>query len=151
MVNVYMSKLSIKFKLVNPERTVYEGVIIQATLPTNSGEITVLPQHCSYIASLKAGEIIIKEKNNREVLLVISGGFIEFHGNELVVLADTAERAEEIDLKRAQEARKEAQKLKSKIIATDEAEYARVLIALEKQSARIRVAKKYHTKRGIKL
>ena len=141
-----MSELNIKFKLVNPERTVYEGVITQATLPTSIGEITILPRHCSYIASLQAGEIMIKE-NKKEIFLVVSGGFIEFHENKLIVLADTAERAEEIDLERAQEARKKAQELKSKVIATDEAEYARVLVALEKQSARIKVAKRYHSRR----
>ncbi len=140
-----MSKLSLKFKLVNPERTVYEGIVTQATLPTTSGEITILPHHCSYIASLQAGEIMVKE-GEKEVLLAVSGGFIEFHENKLVVLADTAERAEEIDLKRAQEARKKAQKLRSKVIATDEAEYARVLVALQKQSARIRVATRYRNR-----
>ncbi len=145
-----MSKLSIKFKLVNPERTVYEGIITQATLPTSSGEVTILPHHCSYITTLQAGEIRVKEED-KEILLVVSGGFIEFHGNELVVLANTAERAEEINLERAQKARAEAQALKNKTIVTDEAEYARVLSVLEKQSARIQVAKKFHTKKMIKL
>jgi F-type H+-transporting ATPase subunit epsilon len=88
---------------------------------------------------------MVKE-GEKEVLLAVSGGFIEFHENKLVVLADTAERAEEIDLKRAQEARKKAQKLRSKVIATDEAEYARVLVALQKQSARIRVATRYRNR-----
>jgi len=145
-----MAKLEIKFKIVTPERTVFEDAVSQVTLPTSEGEITILPNHQSYIASLQSGEIMFK-KDGKEIFLAISGGFIEFHNNALIVLADTAERAEEIDLERAQIARKRAQELKLKIISTDETDYARVAAMLEKQSARIKVARKNYTKRGIKI
>ena len=87
--------MEIKFKIVTPERTVFEDEVRQATIPTTDGEITILPNHRSYIASLAPGEIMFK-KDNAEFLMSTSGGFIEFNNNELVVLADTAERAEEI-------------------------------------------------------
>jgi F-type H+-transporting ATPase subunit epsilon len=140
----------IKFKIVTPERTVFEDVISQATLPTTDGEITILPNHRSYISSLNPGELMVK-KDNEEILISISGGFIEFHGNELIVLADTAERAEEIDLKRAEEARKKAEELKDQAISMDEEEYARVAAAIQKESARIKVARKHYTKRGMSI
>lgn len=145
-----MSDLKIKFKIVTPEKTVFEDVVNQATLPTTDGEITILPNHRSYIASLNPGEIMLR-KNEEEILLSISGGFIEFHGNELIVLADTAERAEEIDLKRAEEGRQKAEDLKKQKISMDEGEYARVAVAIQKESARIRVARKHYTKRGMKM
>ncbi len=145
-----MEKLLIKFKIVTPERTVFEDMINQATLPTTDGEITILPNHMSYISSLKPGELILK-KNGEEILLSISGGFIEFHDNELVVLADAAERAEEIDLKRAEEGRKRAEELKKNKISMDENEYARVAAAIQKETARIKVARKHFTKKGIKV
>jgi F-type H+-transporting ATPase subunit epsilon len=145
-----MQGLSIKFKIVTPERTVFEDDITQATLPTTDGEITILPNHRSYIASLNPGEIMIK-KDDEEVLLSISGGFIEFHGNELVVLADTAERAEEIDLKRAEAGRKKAEEIKDQAVSMDEEEYVRVAAAIQKESARIKVARKHYTKRGMNL
>ena len=108
--------LRIKFKIVTPERTVCEQEIDQATLPVTDGEVTILPNHQSYIASLKAGEIILKnEKEN--IHMAVSGGFIEFDKNNLVILADTAERAEEIDLSRAEEARKRAEDLKNQKIS----------------------------------
>ena len=145
-----MAELSIKFKIVTPERTVFEDAVSQVTLPTAAGEITILPNHRSYIASLNPGEVMVK-KDGEEILLSISGGFIEFNGNELTVLADTAERAEEIDLKRAEEGRVRAQKIKEEKVTMDEEEYASVAAAIQKESARIRVAKKHYTKKGISI
>ncbi len=142
--------LQIKFKIVTPEKTVFEDAVDQATLPTTDGEITILPNHRSYIASLKPGGIMLK-KNGEESFVCISGGFIEFHGNELVILADTAERAEEIDLKRAEEARQKAEELKNQRVSMDENEYARVAAAIQKESARIRVARKHYTRIGMKI
>ena len=140
----------IKFKIVSPERTVYENEIDSATLPVANGQITILPNHRSYIAALKAGEIMLR-KEAEEIYLAISGGFIEFKDNNLVVLADTAEIAEEIDIKRAEEARVRAEELKKQKISMGEQEYARVTAAVEKELARIKVARKHSTKRGIKL
>ena len=91
------------------------------------------------------------KKNGEESFVCISGGFIEFHGNELVILADTAERAEEIDLKRAEEARQKAEELKNQRVSMDENEYARVAAAIQKESARIRVARKHYTRIGMKI
>lgn len=142
--------MNIKLKIVTPECPVVEDTVDQATIPTMDGEITILPNHRSYIASLKPGEIMIK-KGKVESYLSTSGGFIEFHNNELVVLADTAERAEEIDLKRAEEAKERAEKLKEQAVTMDSEEYARVAAAIQKQAARIRVARKHHTRRGISL
>lgn len=140
----------IKFKIVTPERTVFEEEIDQATLPVTNGEVTILPNHRSYIASLKAGGEIVLKKSGEEISLAVAGGFIEFADNNLVVLADRAERAEEIDLKRAEEARARAEALMKEKIA-DSGEYARVAAAVEKELARIKVARKHHTKSGIKI
>ncbi|MFZ2226048.1 MAG: ATP synthase F1 subunit epsilon [Candidatus Moraniibacteriota bacterium] len=145
-----MSEAKIKFKIVTSEKTVFEDDVDQATFETTDGQITILPNHRSYITSLKSGEAMIKKKGE-EVFLSISGGFIEFHDNTLIVLADTAERAEEIDLKRAEEARARAEELKDKAISMDDEEYARVAAAIQKESARIRVARKHYTKKGISI
>jgi F-type H+-transporting ATPase subunit epsilon len=143
--------LRIKFKIVTPERTVHESEVDQATLPVADGEVTILPNHRSYIAALKAGEIILKT-DGEEVSMVTSGGFIEFNNNSLIVLADTAEHPEEIDIKRAEEtARKRAEDLKKQAITMDEMEYAKVAASIEKELVRVRVAKKHHTRKGINL
>ncbi len=136
--------MTIKFKIVTPEKVVMEKEITQATIPTVEGEITILPNHRSYIAGLRAGEILAKcdDSKKRDCAMAVSGGFIEFADNKLVVLADTAERAEDLDLARAEEARKKAEELKNQKI-TDENQYAMVLAQLEKEMARIKVAKKW--------
>ena len=140
----------IKFKIVTPERTLFEQEVDQITLPVTDGEVTIMPDHRSYIASLKAGEGMFKVEG-KETLLVVSSGFVEFNNNTLVVLADTAEAAGEIDLKRAEEARKRAEEIKNEKVTMSEMEYARVAAAIEKESARVRVARKHHSRGGIKL
>ncbi|KKR21630.1 MAG: ATP synthase epsilon chain [Parcubacteria group bacterium GW2011_GWE2_39_37] len=145
-----MSEQKIKFKIVTPEKTVYENEVDSATLPVVNGQVTIMPNHRSYIASIKPGEIILR-KGQEEIDLAISGGFIEFNNNILVVLADTAEIATEIDVERAEEARKRAEDLKKQKVTMGEIEYARVAAAIEKEMARLRVAKKHHTKRKMNI
>ena len=142
--------MRIKFKIVTPEKTVFEEEIEQATLPVTDGEVTILPNHRSYIASLKSGEICVK-KDKEEISLAVSGGFIEFNGNNLIVLADTAERAEEIDVKRAEEARQRAEDLKKEAISMDDSEYARVAALVEKEANRVKVARIHRTRTRIKI
>lgn len=142
--------LRIKFKIVTPERTVHEAQIDQITLPVLDGEVTILPGHRAYIAALKAGEIMFKA-DGKETLMATSGGFVEFKDNNLVVLADTAEAAGEIDVKRAEEARERAEQLKKEKVSMNDMEYAKVAAAIEKETARLRVAKKHHSRGGIKI
>lgn len=143
---------SIKFKIVTPERTVLEEDIYQITLPIEGGEVTLLPNHIPYIGTVKSGEILIrKEANGEETSLATSGGFIELHDNTLVVLADTAERAEEIDLARAEAARKQAEEIMKETVQADDENYARVAALIEKESARVRVARKHHSRRSLSM
>jgi len=137
--------MKIKFKVVTPERTVFQDEIDQITLPATEGEVTILPNHTPYITVLGFGEIVFK-KDGKESSLAVSGGFVEFNNNELVVLADMAERAEEIDLQRAEEAKKQAEETMKQKITLEESEYALVAAAIERESARIKVAKKHHSK-----
>ncbi|MFZ5982168.1 MAG: ATP synthase F1 subunit epsilon, partial [Patescibacteria group bacterium] len=118
------------------------------------GEITILPTHRSYIGALKPGEVVLKSQDGKdELAMAVSGGFIEFTNgtNNLVVLADTAERADEIDLTRAEEARKKAENLKDQAISMDENEYARILASIDKNWARIKVARRHHTRRAMNI
>ena len=103
-----MKKL--KLKLVTPEKIVYEAQVDQVTAMTEAGEITILSGHIPLLATLPSGELRTKTDGHEE-LLVASTGFIEVRpGDEVVVLADTAERAEELDLKSIEEARERARR-----------------------------------------
>ncbi|MBP7822413.1 MAG: ATP synthase F1 subunit epsilon [Candidatus Moranbacteria bacterium] len=144
--------MSIQFKIVTPEKTVLEEEIYQITLPIEGGDVTILPNHMPYIGSVKSGEILIrKEMNGDETSLATSGGFVELHDNVLIVLADTAERADEIDLVRAEEARKKAEEIMKEKVHTDDEDYARVAAMIEKETARVRVARKHHSRRSISM
>lgn len=134
----------IKFKIVTPERTVYEAEIDQITLPTVDGEITILPHHIPLIAALKSGEMILKQKNELHPLAV-SGGLVEVReGSEVVVLADTAERVAEIDIKRAEEAKERAKKLMTEK-QLDAEQYTYLAAKMEKELARLKVVRKHRS------
>lgn len=134
-----MTKL--QFKIATPESVVYEGDVDSLTCPTEMGEVTILPNHIPLVANLKPGEMKIVEGGQLRHLFV-AGGFLEVRaGNEVVILADAAEHEEEIDVKRAEEARKKARRLMAEKIQGEE-EYAEVLGALERSLARLKVASK---------
>lgn len=140
----------IKLKIITPERVVVEEEIYQATLPIEGGEVTILPEHIPYIGTIKAGEIIFRKTvGGEESSLAISSGFVEFHNNEMIILADTAERAEEIDLARAEEAHKRAEDLNKEKLQMGGEEYARTAALIDKEMARVRVARRHHNRRGI--
>lgn len=139
---------SLTLKLVTPERSVVEMAAAAVTLPIADGDVTILPEHEPYIGALKSGEIIVHKSDQSTESLVVSGGFVEFDSNVLSVLADTAERADEIDMDRAEVARARAEAIKQEKVAMGEEEYARVAAALEKEMARIKVARKHRSKNG---
>ncbi|MCD4705619.1 F0F1 ATP synthase subunit epsilon [bacterium] len=129
-----------KFEIVTPEKTVLKEKINQVTIPTKDGEITVLPNHIPLVSILVPGEIILK-KENKDFSIAVSGGFVEVLVDKVVILADTAERAEEIDERRAEEARKRAEKIK-KEKTVDSREFVALSAKIEKELARIKVARK---------
>jgi len=132
----------IKFKIVTPEKVVYENEVDQATLPTQMGEITVLPNHIPLLSALAAGELVIKT-GGTEVALAIAGGFAEIKKNEIVVLTENAERAEEIDVARAEEAKKRAAQLLHEMKDKEAVDYTGLAAKMEKELARLRVARKH--------
>ena len=135
---------SFLLKIITPEGIALEETVLSVTLPVQDGEVTILPEHIPYIAALKAGEMVFQAiKSESATVLVVSGGFVEFHDNTLVVLADTTEHVDAIDIARAQDARKRAEMLMKQTKQSDSADYARVIASLEKQLTRIRIARKY--------
>lgn len=136
----------IKFKIVTPERILLETEVDSVTLPTRMGEITVLKDHVPMVSSLAAGEVKYKIAGS-ESFFAVSGGFIEVRKNhEVVVLADTAEFGHEIDEHRAEEAREKAQEL-MRGSYHDQKSHANASAILEKNLARLKVARKHRSHR----
>ncbi len=144
-----MSDKYIQFEIVTPERTVLKEKVSQVTVPTKEGEITVLPNHIPLVAVLVPGVIEVKTPKGDVEVMAVSGGFIEVLKDKVVILADTAERAEEIDIDRAEEARKRAEKLKESETRYDREQFARISALIEKELARTRAVKRYRRLRGV--
>lgn len=136
----------IQFKIVTPERVVFEDTVDAIILPTVEGEITILPHHIPIVSLLKAGVLRI-QKGKEETPLAVSSGVIEVDGERVVVLADTAERADDLDETKIEKAREEARQLmESK--RGDREGFAEASALLERELARLKVVKRYRHGRG---
>ncbi len=134
---------SMKFQIITPEKTVFSEEADQVSIPTPDGEITILKNHIPLVTLLKPGELRYT-KNRQEFVIAVSGGFAEVRpNNEVVVLADTAEHAHEIDLTRAEEARARAAKLMEESRHKEDVDYVALAAKMEKELARLRVGNKY--------
>jgi len=138
-----MSQKTIKFEIVTPERTVFKEQVLQVTVPTKQGEITVLPNHIPLVASLQPGVIEIVKRDGAQDIMSVSGGFIEVLKDKVVILADTAERAEEIDIDRTEEARKLAEKTKAEMRHFDQERFVNISAKIAKELARSRAVKRW--------
>ena len=128
---------SIRLDIVTAERAVYSEDVEMVIAPGVQGQLGILPHHTPLMTTLQAGELRIK-KDGREVSLAISGGFLEVRPDKVVVLADSAERADEIDVSRAEEAKRRAQeRLSEKGKGADE---ARAEASLGRSMVRLKVA-----------
>ncbi|MBI4117709.1 MAG: ATP synthase F1 subunit epsilon [Parcubacteria group bacterium] len=132
------------FELITPERVLHREEIDKAIVPTKSGQITVLPDHIPLSSLLAAGELVIY-KGDQMFPTAISGGFLVVTGKKVAVLADTAERVEEIIIERAEEAKRRAEKMIAEKKSDREA-FSSLTAKIEKELVRIRVAKKYQKK-----
>jgi F-type H+-transporting ATPase subunit epsilon len=137
------------FELTTPERVAVRAKIRQVSIPTTEGEITVLPDHHPLVAPIQAGELRLVEENGDEMLLAVSGGFVTVHpGNRIAILADTAERADELDFQVIEEAMRRAERVLQEK-RDDEERYADAAAGLARELARLKVVRKHRDKRGL--
>jgi F-type H+-transporting ATPase subunit epsilon len=135
----------IMIDVVTAERLVYSEEVDIVIAPGVEGQLGVLPYHAPLMTTLEAGEMIVR-KGDEEFSLAISGGFLEVRPDRIIVLADTAERDDEIDLARAEEARRRAEERLSETgVGVD---MARAEAALRRSMTRLKVAEKRRRRRG---
>ena len=139
--------MPIKLEIVTAEKLVFADQVDEVTAPGSDGELGILPHHAPLMTLLKPGELIYKQ-GSEEGSIAISGGFLEVRPDHIIVLADAAERAEEIDTARAEAARKRAEDSLAHV-ATEQ-EKALIEAALRRAIARIAIAEKLRRRRGIK-
>lgn len=136
---------SFKLDIVTAERAVYSGDVDMVIAPGIEGQLGILPHHAPLMTTLQAGELLVK-KGGEEVSLAISGGFLEVRPDRVVILADAAERAEEIDVARAEAAKRRAQERLAEKLAPGVNE-ARAEAALHRSLARLKVASSVRRRR----
>ena len=140
---------TLSFQIATPEKVVFNALEVEAvSLPTKMGELTILPDHLPLVASLLPGEVRVKI-SGQEISLAVSGGFIEVAPGRVVVLADTAERAEEIDEQRAEEARAKAREFMLQEHAVEETDYAGLAAKLAKELARLKVVRRQRDRKPL--
>ncbi|MBP6942773.1 MAG: ATP synthase F1 subunit epsilon [Candidatus Buchananbacteria bacterium] len=133
--------MPLNLKIVTPERTVIDESVEQVTLTTTSGQITILPHHVPLVTVLQPGELIAI-RNSQLEQYAVSGGFAKIDGESVTVLADTTEHIDEIDEARAEEAKLRAEKALVERERQDDVDYTRLASQLEKELARLKVARR---------
>ncbi len=131
-------------KLITPVGVTYEGNVVEASIPTPNGQISILTGHMPLMTLVSPGEIKLKT-GNKEHYLATEGGVAYIANNLLKILADTAELADSLDEVKIQEAKERAQKILANI--TDEVEFANMEAHLEKQLAKLSFLKRRKHKR----
>ena len=133
-----MPEAKVLFELATPNRLLVSEEVEEVVAPGVEGYFGVLPGHAPFLTSLKSGEVAYRV-GGAEHYLAVSGGFAEVRGERVILLADNAERPEEIDRERAERARQRAERrLQGK--TQEETDYQRALAALSRALTRLQVA-----------
>jgi len=136
-----MADGAIDLTIVTPERAVVHDRVDEVQIPGAEGYLGILPGHAPLFSELKVGEVSYR-KGDHWIFLAIAWGFVEVLPDQVRILAETAERAEEIDLERAARAKQRAEERLAR--GGEEIDYRRALVALERALIRIQVSRKAH-------
>jgi F-type H+-transporting ATPase subunit epsilon len=133
---------TIQLIVVTPERQLLRESVVEVTVPGLDGQLGILPGHAPLMTELGIGELAYRTSTSSQpVVLAVISGFAEVLADRVTILAETAERAEEIDLARAEEAKARAEK---RLAAGDtNIDWDRANIALQRSIIRIQIARKY--------
>lgn len=137
--------MGLRLQIVTAERMILEDEVDMVVAPSIDGHVGILPKHAPMVTLLDIGELRLK-KGSEEISMAISGGFLEVLHDKVMVLADTAERAEEIDEARAEAARRRAQQLLTE--KKPDAELLEAQAALRRATIRLKVARRRRVREG---
>jgi F-type H+-transporting ATPase subunit epsilon len=140
--------MTIRCEIVSQDRTVFEGDVDIVVIPGAEGEMGILPRHSPVLTTLKYGIIKIRRGGNEE-LFTVAGGVAEVQPHIVTILADAAENVEEIDINRAEEARRRAEEVLARGIPADTDAYLAMEAALRRSNLRLDAARRY--RRGTRM
>ena len=134
--------MPIQCDIVTQERTVFSDDVALVSLPGTEGRMGILPNHEALLTTLAFGEVMLRLQNGEEQYFAIGGGFAEVQPDKVIILADSAEQANEIDLERAAKAREQAEKLMQEGIPEDPERYAQIRASLMRAQIRMDVGRR---------
>lgn len=134
--------MTIRCEIVSQDRMVWEGDADIVIVPGVMGEMGILPEHAPLLSTLRYGILKVRHKNQEEIFTV-AGGVIEVQPDVVTVLADSAENVAEIDIARAEEARKKAEKILEEGPPPDSDAYLRMEAALRRSNLRLEAVRRY--------
>jgi len=137
---------TIKCKIVSAEKALYEGEVQMVIASGELGDLGITPGHTPLITSLKPGPVRLVFEGNEDDLFFVSGGFLEVIPSQVTVLADTAERAENLDEAAALQAQEEAKRLLDE--QNSEFDYSRAAAEMAEAVARLRVIEQLRRRRA---
>ena len=132
-------ELPLHLEIVTPAKRVFEGDVDEVVVPGSEGELGILPHHAPLVSLLGQGRLRLKHGGQVEEMAIF-GGFVQVRPDRVVVLAETADLASDIDLERAQRARDEAERMLEGggVVSAEDLVAARA--ALQRALIRIRIA-----------
>lgn len=133
-------------QVITVERVVYSDDVDMVLAPGVEGQLGILPRHAYLLTALTQGVLVVRKAGEEDEYIAIGGGFMEVGPDYVTVLADAAERADEIDLARAQEARRRAEQLLAQKL--DRIEFAKAEAALRRAISRIDAANRMKKRHG---
>jgi F-type H+-transporting ATPase subunit epsilon len=134
---------TLELEIVTAERQIYSDTVNAVVADGIEGQLGILPHHAPLITMLKPGELLIR-KDREETFMAITRGFLEVRPEKVIILADACERSEEIDMERAEAAKRRAEaRLKAHI---PEIDLLRAEAALRRSMIRIKVAERRRRK-----
>jgi F-type H+-transporting ATPase subunit epsilon len=134
--------MSIRCEIVSADKQVFSGQADIVVLPGTEGEMGILPNHAPLLTTLKLGVVTIRS-HGQEEHFTVTGGIAEVQPDVVTVLADAAENVEEIDIERAQAARRRAEEILTRGAAPDTDSYLRMEAALRRSQLRMDAVKRF--------
>ncbi|UCD98582.1 MAG: ATP synthase F1 subunit epsilon [Chloroflexota bacterium] len=136
--------MPIRCEIVSQDRMVWEGDADIVVIPGTAGEMGILPNHAPLLSTLKFGILKVRQKGEEEVFTV-AGGVVEVQPDLITVLADSAENVVEIDVARAEAARKRAEDLLKEGIPADTDSFLKLEAALRRSNLRLEAVRRYRS------
>ena len=133
---------TIRFEFIAQEQIIYQDDVSMVVAPGAGGVLGVLPRHAPLMTLIVPGEVVVKKEGQQDRYFAVGGGFMEVRPDKIILLARSGEEAEEIDIARAQQARREAEELLAQTDLDTEERRQLADLALRRSKIRLKVAER---------